>query len=1163
MAKIKKKDESLIEEIRLSPLSEAEVAQMVNDLFSCGEAAALELARIVHRKTGGNPFYIKEFLCFCRRNGAIAYGRETGWSFAWEAISEVPAEENVVDFIMKTFMAMKAEDITLLTTAASAGNSFSVRMISEISGCSEERVEAAFADFAAQGILRRSDSIVSKTFVFAHDRFQQAFYSMLDEYTRRCLHYRIAVYNEKHDSGKEATAFIIADNYYQALGSAFDACELIRILKLLLGSAIKAEKISAFDTALRYIQKINEYLPRDYKDHDFLFLLYSVHHSILCSLSLYSEADAVYEKVKETASGPIELADSCAMQSITLTSRMRYEAAFMLNAGELEKLGVKFSPEGLSDRLPRDAARLKSVLNDPDYKGMHRCAPEDEARECAIGKLLSRNVACGLFFDPDYSVWASLESSLRMMEKGYALSGFSCYISTAVYFTGTGSEYGTAYRIARDAIKTAEKNDLPSETVRIYHVFSLMIGHWFEKAENMMRYSREAHRLGNEMGDFEYACYAYFTSLQIVLESCVSLDELKEEAGRASAYAFKKNSALSISSFALFARFADALSRTDTVKDPLSAGLFSSEELLKGYENETISSFYFNVLRAYLAVIFGDYAQALPYLETAQELAPHLAGFYVQADRVFLHAAVLCRMIDASENAGERERYKEKLFELRALMQTRAVDAPSNLSHLLSYIDAECTAVFDEGRAIISLYEKAMDEAAANKRPLHYALICELAAQRFFKLGASRTGEVFFKESYNSYKVLGAHAKCADMKRKASPELRAAVSQEPPARFTGRSDFDFDAVIKASQALSEELSEERILQKFTEILIRSAGAQDIFYVARYADSYKILSQTHILQGSEVTVKEQTADANMLPLKLLNYVQTTQKILLPDKDSALIKSDPYFKDHGCSSVICIPAISKGIVRGFLYMENNALKGVFTEKQSRPIQAIVTQLAISLENAYLYNNLKELVEVKTQKLNREAAIRKEAEKKLYHLAHHDFLTDLPNRRSFYNYLEQAIVGCRSKKKTAALFFIDLDGFKDINDQYSHKAGDAVLREVTARIQKSVRRNDIAARLGGDEFTVILEDILSAEELETICRRLCEAIGQPMCIAEADKPVFVTASIGVSVYGKDGCDSNALLMAADTAMYKAKNAGKNCWAFYSDDYGSLTEKKCTPAD
>lgn len=169
-------------------------------------------------------------------------------------------------------------------------------------------------------------------------------------------------------------------------------------------------------------------------------------------------------------------------------------------------------------------------------------------------------------------------------------------------------------------------------------------------------------------------------------------------------------------------------------------------------------------------------------------------------------------------------------------------------------------------------------------------------------------------------------------------------------------------------------------------------------------------------------------------------------------------------------------------------------------------------------------------------------KQTNEQVTHLAHHDGLTGLPNRILFYDRLNQAIARARRDKESVAVLFLDLDGFKKINDTLGHASGDALLIEAAKRIQACVRESDTVARMGGDEFTAILCNVGNGKE--TVAQKILDTIRQPFMLANQSCSVGV--SIGIAIYPDSGGNAEDLMKVADTAMYLAKDSGKNCYRF-----------------
>lgn len=168
-------------------------------------------------------------------------------------------------------------------------------------------------------------------------------------------------------------------------------------------------------------------------------------------------------------------------------------------------------------------------------------------------------------------------------------------------------------------------------------------------------------------------------------------------------------------------------------------------------------------------------------------------------------------------------------------------------------------------------------------------------------------------------------------------------------------------------------------------------------------------------------------------------------------------------------------------------------------------------------------------------------------IQHLALHDAATGLPNRSLFNDRLDQTILRAIRTEKSFTLAYVDLDGFKGVNDTYGHSVADDVLVEVASRLKISIRKSDTAARLGGDEFVIILCDMAEKVHATRFAEKILRVLSVPISIGE-EKTLSISASVGLAMYPANGSDKDILVKAADTAMYAAKNSGRNCFRFFS---------------
>ncbi len=178
-------------------------------------------------------------------------------------------------------------------------------------------------------------------------------------------------------------------------------------------------------------------------------------------------------------------------------------------------------------------------------------------------------------------------------------------------------------------------------------------------------------------------------------------------------------------------------------------------------------------------------------------------------------------------------------------------------------------------------------------------------------------------------------------------------------------------------------------------------------------------------------------------------------------------------------------------------------------------------------------------------------KDAETRLERLSHFDPLTGLPNRVLLVDRIAHAMERAKRMRSEVALLFIDLDGFRNVNDSFGHPAGDALLQAVTRRLRSVLREEDTVSRFGGDEFAVVLEDVVRGEAVSETAERIIDALAQPVSLDNDDgQELRIAASIGIALYPRDGENTTTLLEAADVAMHRAKEIGRNSYCFHRED-------------
>ena len=235
-----------------------------------------------------------------------------------------------------------------------------------------------------------------------------------------------------------------------------------------------------------------------------------------------------------------------------------------------------------------------------------------------------------------------------------------------------------------------------------------------------------------------------------------------------------------------------------------------------------------------------------------------------------------------------------------------------------------------------------------------------------------------------------------------------------------------------------------------------------------------------------------------------------------------------------SIIGLPLKIGNTVRGVM---NVALlrPHAFTENEIRVLEFLADQAAIAIQNAKLY-----------EQAQQEIADRKKAEEAIKHLAHHDALTGLPNRRLFNERINLEIARSERNNQRIGVMLFDLDQLKKVNDTYGHTVGDLLLQAVAQRLLGLLRKSDTVARMGGDEFLLILPEMEQPDDAVKTAERVLSALSTPFNLE--GHHINITTSIGISFFPDDGKEVDELVRKADLAMYKAKDKGGNIFHIFT---------------
>ena len=256
----------------------------------------------------------------------------------------------------------------------------------------------------------------------------------------------------------------------------------------------------------------------------------------------------------------------------------------------------------------------------------------------------------------------------------------------------------------------------------------------------------------------------------------------------------------------------------------------------------------------------------------------------------------------------------------------------------------------------------------------------------------------------------------------------------------------------------------------------------------------------------------------------------------------LKKRPRIRGNACQSIVCLPLKIEDQLIG-TFMVQSYRVAAYTTSHLTLLEALAPYVAIAVENSIIHDRVEDL----NRALSDEKRRLEKATMKISHLANHDTLTGLPNRRLLFELLQKSVESAHRAGTKVAVAFIDLDDFKPLNDSYGHAAGDAALVAVAERFKSILRASDIIARVGGDEFIAVMTNLKHRVDMEVIALKMLDELAQPLRFA--GYTCSMAMSMGISIYPDDGVIIEELINKADSAMYSIKHAQKHAFSFWAD--------------
>jgi predicted ATPase/signal transduction histidine kinase/ActR/RegA family two-component response regulator len=956
--------EAVVRDIALAPLSLDDVTQFVADTLHCAQASAEPLARLVHDKTLGNPFFAIQFLTALADEGLLTFEPDAAaWKWDLGRIRAKGYTDNVVDLMAGKLKRLSDTTQERLKQLASLGNVAEIATLTLVHGLSEEEIHAALWEAVRMELIVRQDG----GYTFVHDRVQEAAYGLIPEGERPAIHLWIGrvLAGQTPSEKLEDSIFEIVNQLNRGAGLITSREERERVAGLNLIAGERAKTSTAYASALAYFVAGRTLLSEDAWEQRYPLMFALEFHRAECEF-LSSQVAAAEQRLAVLATRAATLIDSAAVACLRLelyTTLDRSDRGVELCLEYLRRIGVQWSPHPTKEVMRTEYDEIWRRIGSRPIEALVNLPLVSDPEWRATLDVLAQVVTPALFTDDNLLCLVLCRMANISVEHGN--SGASCfaYVWLGMIVGPHFNDYPTAFRFGQLGFELVEQRGLDRFKARVYMSFGNLVNPWTKHVRTGRALVRRAFNTANEIGDLTFAAYSCNNLITNLLASGEPLPDIQREAEAGLAFARKIRFGLVIDIITSQLRLILTLRGLTPAFNSFNDAQFDEARFEEHFEADprlALPSCWYWIRKLQARFYAGDYGSAIDAELQAQRLLWTSPSFFEVAEFRFYAALARAAYCNAT-SADHHPLHLDALAVHHRQLEIWAQHCPENFGNCAALVGAEIARI--EGRQLDAerLYEEAIRLARENGFIQNEGIAGELAARFYAARGFETTAQAYLRNARYCYLRWGADGKVRQLDE-SYPHLRAEPSPPPPTTTirTQVEHLDLTTVVKVYQAVSGEIVLEKLIDTLMRTALEHAGAQRGLLIIPHGGAQRLEAEA-TTGGDTITVhfRQASVSAAELPESVLHYVIRTQESVILDDASAqnAFSADEYIRRNRVRSVLCLPLIKQATLIGVLYLENNLTPRAFTPARSAVLKLIASQAAISLENAYLYTDLKQ--------------------------------------------------------------------------------------------------------------------------------------------------------------------------------------------------------------
>jgi predicted ATPase/GAF domain-containing protein len=1036
-----------IVEIALSPLKIKHINQLIADTLNCSTKVSQPIAKLIAKKTGGNPFFLTQFIYFLYQDNLLVFNSNQSFSirsedneqgcWQWDInhIENISITENVVDLMIHKIKKLNHKTQNVIKLAACIGNQFNLEILAIINNKSQKITAKELQYALDEGLiipldnnyklsllwnldelsneLLENDSELSTdiSYVFLHDRVQQAAYSLIPQKEKKLTHLKIGrllLKNIKKDK-LQKNIFDIVNHLNESSNLITEKSEKDKLAKLNLQAGKKAKTSVAYQLSLIYFERGINLLPLNSweKDYDLTMELHLEKLESLFLNTMFEQVEPFAQIILQSSKFFYDTAKVYKILSLIFYIQLQPDKAIDYNRKVLAELDVYMpaSAEELQKSINQKQININVLLSKINVSNLVNLPITSDLKYLSVISILQNIISSTITTNYPLFLWVLLTQLELCFEYGNSPQSPIVYCYYGMVLCSSNENLDQGYSFGNLSLTLLKKNNFSTNESLVMFMYYGTIFHWKQSIRNCL--AKEsliyATHKGIDSGDYESSSYAAITLCLLSFFGGNNLEEVFQTYLKYQKLIIKNKQEYSIlyidMCFAVAQNLID--SRDLTKKDfDLIIGKTQQEE------NQLIE-YWINSENAYLSFIFFLSKLIIYYFmkkyinayESALKAEQYKisCGAYVPSPQHNFYSSLSHLANYNNYDLSQQKKLLNKVTKNQESMAIWAKHCTDNFQHKYDLIEAEKARVLGKNWQAEEFYEKAIQGAKKYEFIHEEAIAYERASEFYFSLGREEIGKLYLRNAHHCYLRWGAKAKVKQLEEEYPQYLLGITNQRKSNKLsttisTTENDgevLDLTTILKASQAISSEIDLENLLQKLIKIVIENAGAQKGYLILKQED-YWVIEAQGTADRDEVTVLQSIPidsvnidnDLPILPIAIINYVARTQEPIVLNNavSEGQFINDRYIIANQTKSILCTPLLNQGNLSGIVYLENNLTTDAFTPERIELLNILSAQAAISIDNSRLYQTLEKRVEERTKELSQTLEILKATQAEL---------------------------------------------------------------------------------------------------------------------------------------------------------------------------------------